>query len=71
MNNPFPPQTPPRLTDGERAVLRMLDGEADLPWGAWVGACLEHLEGAGYVTAMPYCITDAGRRALAQEVPDR
>lgn len=52
------------LTDHERQVLRMLAGEIELPWGAWISACLEHLRAVGYATGIPYRITEAGRAAL-------
>lgn len=59
-----------KLTEHEIDVLKMLDGQREFEWGAWVGACLEQLVGEGYCTrSMPYQITPAGRLAL-QESPD-
>jgi len=52
-------------TSHEVEVLRMLNGEVDFPWGAWVGACLEFLSGSGYCTRGPnYQITDKGKDYL-------
>ena len=49
----------------EIEVLRMLNGERELPWGSWVGACIEFLSEAGYVTKRPpYSITERGRAFL-------
>jgi len=54
------------LTRFEVEVLEMLSGDREGVWGAWVGACLESLQGFGYCTAGPnYQITPAGRAALA------
>jgi hypothetical protein len=54
-------------TSHEIEVLRMLNGEREGEWGAWVGACLEFLEDAGLCTRGPnYQITDKGREALKQ-----
>lgn len=51
----------------EIEVLRMLAGEREAKWGAWVGACLEFLTEAGLCTRGPnYKITDAGRRTLSE-----
>jgi hypothetical protein len=50
----------------EIEVLKMLDGEREGEWGAWVGACLDCLEEAGMCTNGPrYLITEKGRVALA------
>lgn len=55
-----------KLTPHEVEVLEMLDGTRAGEWGAWVGACLEFLQGFGYCTRGPhYKITEAGRKALA------
>jgi hypothetical protein len=55
------------LNKHEREVLEMLGGVREwAPWGAWIGACLEHLHGCGYATPMPYQITPAGRAALSE-----
>lgn len=51
------------LNQYEIDVLRMLAGEIEREWGAWVSACLESLVARGLV-ASTYHITDAGRRAL-------
>lgn len=54
-----------KLTEYEVEVLKMLDGQREFEWGAWVGACLEQLASEGYCTrSMPYQITPAGRAAL-------
>ena len=54
------------LTPHEIEVLEMLAGEREGEWGAWVGACLEGLQGAGYCTGGPsYQITEVGRAVLA------
>lgn len=38
------------LSDDELAVLRSLAGETPpIPWGAWVGACIDFLQEDGYV----------------------
>lgn len=51
----------------EIRVLRMLNGEGEEEWGAWVGACLEFLQGAGFCTRGPnYRITDKGCDYLAR-----
>lgn len=53
-------------TPHEIDVLKMLAGEREEEWGAWVSACLEFLEGAGLCTHGPnYQITDKGREVLA------
>lgn len=52
------------LTPLELKVLRMLNGDIPFEWGAATSACLEHLEGCGYATRIPYTITEAGRTAL-------
>jgi len=55
-------------TTHEIEVLKMLNGDRPGEWGAWVGACLEFLQGAGLCTRGPeYKITDAGRRVLAEK----
>ena len=52
-------------TRHEIEVLRMLAGEREGEWGAWVGACLEYLQANGFCTRGPtYRITDKGRAAL-------
>lgn len=52
-------------TSHEIRVLRMLNGETEELWGAWVGACLEFLSGAGFVSQhMPYAITEKGKAFL-------
>lgn len=57
---------PAELVEYEWQVLEMLAGDRPGEWGAWVGACLGALQGAGYCTSGPhYQITDAGRKALA------
>jgi len=59
-----PPSFEP--TEHEIAVLQMLSGDRPGEWGAWVGACLEFLEGAGLCTRGPnYQITQKGRDFLA------
>lgn len=56
-----------KLTEHEIEVLRMLAGEIQISWGAWVGACLEFLGEMGLATqGCPYSITDAGRSALSK-----
>lgn len=55
-----------RLVDFDWKVLEMLDGRRELPWGAAVGECLEHLSGLGLATKMPYAITETGRAVLEQ-----
>jgi hypothetical protein len=53
----------------EIEVLEMLSGdrEGDGEWGAWVGACLEFLSGAGLCTKGPaFQITPKGREELAR-----
>ena len=53
------------LTGHEIEVLEMMAGERPGEWGAWVGACRETLQGAGYCTRGPvYEITEEGRAAL-------
>jgi hypothetical protein len=55
------------LTSDDIEVLRILNGERQGEWGAWVGACLEFLSDHGLCTRGPnYQITDAGKRALAE-----
>jgi len=63
------------LTDYDRDILRMLDGE-DVPglaWGAAMGAALGFLRSCGLVRqvrtagSINYEITDAGRSALAED----
>ncbi|SHE66379.1 hypothetical protein SAMN02745157_0662 [Kaistia soli DSM 19436] len=55
-----------KLTSHEIEVLEMLDGRRPGEWGAWVGACLEGLRGAGYCSrGLQHHITPAGREALA------
>jgi hypothetical protein len=54
-----------KLNEHEVEVLEMLAGRREIAWGAWVGACLEHLQSAGYCTRGPnYRITPAGQAAL-------
>ena len=54
-------------TEHEIRVLRMLNGEGEEKWGAWVVACLEFLQSAGFCTRGPnYRITDKGRDYLAR-----
>jgi len=53
------------LTTHEWSVLEMLDGRRGWESGAWVNACCGFLKGRGYATGLPYQITEAGRRALA------
>lgn len=54
------------MTEHEIEVLKMLNGEREGEWGAWVGACLEFLSGSGYCTRGPhYQITDKGKSFLA------
>jgi hypothetical protein len=63
----FPEARQAKLTTHEIEVLKMLAGEREGEWGAWVGACLEFLSGSGLCTRGPnYQITAAGREALAQ-----
>lgn len=54
----------------EIEVLEALNGDRPHPpWGAWVGACLEFLSGAGYVTLPPnYAITEKGKAFLKNRV---
>lgn len=53
-------------TAPEVEVLRMLNGDSNGEWGAWVAACLEWLSGHGYCTDSPnYQITDKGKQFLA------
>jgi hypothetical protein len=55
------------LTTYEIRVLQMLAGEREEKWGAWVSACLEHLQSIGYCSRGPsFQITPAGRAALAR-----
>lgn len=56
-----------KLTIHEIAVLKMLAGEREPEWGAWVAACLECLQGAGLATGGPrYTITDKGKEELVR-----
>lgn len=56
----------PELTSDDIEVLRILNGERQGEWGAWVGACLEFLSDRGLCTGGPnYQITEEGKRALA------
>ena len=60
-----PSDRPNELTSHEWKVLKMLNGDLNLPWGAMVNACLEHLEASDYCTRGPgYKITEKGRQAL-------
>ena len=53
------------LNEYEIEVLRMFNGEIEIPWGAWVGACIESLQGMGYITrGMTITITDKGKEYL-------
>lgn len=54
------------LNEYEIEVLRMLAGEIERDWGAWVAACLETLVAKG-LAAPAYHITDAGRAALKED----
>lgn len=59
-----------KLNDFEIEVLRMLNGEKEIQWGAWVGACLEYLSDGGYCTRSPnYEILPRGKQYLAGLVP--
>lgn len=63
---PAPPAAPD-LVHHEIEILRMLNGEVEYAWGAWISACLEVLVARGYSTAFPhYQITDKGRAALQE-----
>ncbi|MER8941308.1 hypothetical protein NKH82_17635 [Mesorhizobium sp. M0915] len=53
------------LTTHEWAVLEMLAGTRAWENGAWVNACCGFLNGRGYASPMPYQITEAGQRAMA------
>ena len=66
------------MTKLERELLESIAGKRtchddgrEIMWGAWMSACLEGLEGLGYVEANyrarghTYEITAAGRRALS------
>lgn len=54
------------LNKYEWEVLEMIAGERPGEWGAWVGACIETLQGMDYCTPGPeWKATDAGRAALA------
>jgi hypothetical protein len=54
------------LTEHEIEVLKMMNGQREGEWGAWVGACLEFLQGHGLCTRGPnYQLTDEGKRVLA------
>ena len=56
------------LTSHELEVLKMLNGELEVVWGAWVAACLEVLVGYGYSTRSPnYQITQLGKDYLAKK----
>lgn len=57
------------LNQYEIEVLEMLDGRREKVWGSWVGACLDYLKEGGYVTPMPYQLTDKGRAALPAKEP--
>lgn len=60
-----------KLNEHEIAVLKMLAGEREPEWGAWVSACLEYLAGARYCTKGPkYVITEAGAAALMRAKAD-
>lgn len=53
----------------EIEVLEALNGDRPPPkWGAWVGACLEFLSEAGYVTRTNYAITEKGKAFLKNRV---
>lgn len=54
------------LCDYELDVLRMLAGSTSLPWGAAMGAALEHLLGLRLVSLEngAYVINDRGLAAL-------
>lgn len=55
------------LTTHEIEVLKMLNGEKEVVWGAWVAACLESLVGFGHSTSSPnYNITQLGKDYLAK-----
>lgn len=56
------------LNEYEIDVLRMLAGEIDGDWGAWVSECLESLVAKG-LAAPGYRITEAGRAALKEDRP--
>lgn len=60
------------LNEYEIDVLRMVAGERTIPWGAWVGACLEYLEEEGYITKGPRCLlTERGKLYLKNNVPQK
>lgn len=53
------------LCEFELEILRECSGEVEpRPWGAAVGAVLEHLRGSGYVDDKG--LTDKGRAALRE-----
>lgn len=56
------------LTEHDREVLEMVAGKRPWPpWGAWLGAVLEHLKDSGLITSyigVEPQLTDAGRAAL-------
>lgn len=55
-----------KLTDFDMQVLRMLNGDIELPWGAAVSVALEWLSGQGLASdRLPYRITEAGRTLLS------
>jgi hypothetical protein len=55
----------PHLTTHEVEVLRAINGESSIEWGARVGACLEYLSGNGYATK-DGIITSRGKEYLSK-----
>jgi len=53
----------------EIEALKMIAGEKTFVWGAFVSVCGERLQKLGYLTPMPWRITEKGRAVLAA-VPD-
>lgn len=59
---------PEELTDHELKILREVAGLLEPSgWGAWVGACLEHLRSQGYITKLfGGSFTPKGRAYLSE-----
>lgn len=49
-----------KVNEYEIKALRMLAGEIPIQGGAWLNACCEFLEEAGFVTRIPYQPTQRG-----------
>jgi len=56
-----PKNCPCALTEHEWQVLEMVAGQREIPWGSWVGACIEFLQDYGLVTrGMEWKLTERG-----------